>query len=100
MGFDRSAEARILPTNLLVYSLRGMPRAPKKGEMRSVRRSKQEIYRFDGQSVNYVDSSVSGNKIFPKASSHCSGAVTAYLHRPYLTPRFAGILNTRMRPFY
>lgn len=40
MGFDRSAEARILPTNLLVYSLRGMPRVPKKGEMRSVRRSR------------------------------------------------------------
>lgn len=28
MGFDRAEEARILPTNLLVYSLRGMPRAP------------------------------------------------------------------------
>lgn len=34
----------------------------------------QEIYRFDGQSVNYVDSSVSRNKIFPKASSHCAAA--------------------------
>lgn len=32
MGFDRLVEARILPTNLLVYSLRGMPRAPKKGD--------------------------------------------------------------------
>lgn len=70
----------------------------RKGRCALGRDHERGIYRFDGQSVNYVDSSVSGNKIFPKASSHCTHGVTAYLHRPYLTPRFAGILNARMRP--
>lgn len=53
-----------------------------------------------GQSVNYVDSRVSRNKIFPQASSHCTRGVPAYLHRPYLT-RFARDSNEApsMTPF-
>lgn len=43
MGFDRLAEEAqdSLPTNLLVYSLRGMPRGlPREGRGRSWRRSR------------------------------------------------------------
>lgn len=72
-------------------------RAPKGGE-RALFGGDHErgIYRFDGQSVNYVDRSVSGNKIFPKARSHCTGGVTtAYLHRPYLTPPVSRAFQTR-----